>query len=210
MIQLMRRCFAMLLAAALLTLTGCANWSTSPADDDLGEVADFALTERSGETVRRADLLGKVWVAAFGFTRCTGPCPQVSGTMARLQAELAGQPDVRLVSFSVDPDHDSPEVLREYAQRFGADPQRWLFLTGPRREMYRLIQESFHLAVQQSEGEARKPGQEVTHSFKLALVDRAGHIRGYFDGRQVDEEGQPVADLARLKQHLAVLVKEKP
>jgi protein SCO1 len=206
----MLRSFAVLLIAALLTLTGCAAWAPPPADDDLGEVADFALTERGGETVRRADLLGKVWVAAFGFTRCTGPCPQVSGTMARLQGELAGQPDVRLVSFSVDPEHDTPEVLREYAQRFGADPQRWWFLTGPREDMYRLIQESFHLAVQQSEGEARRPGQEVTHSFKVALVDRAGHIRGYFDGRQVDEEGKPVADLDRLKQRIAVLVKEKP
>jgi protein SCO1 len=206
----MRRSFAVLLAAVLLTLMGCANWSPPAADDDLGEVADFALTERSGETVRRADLLGKVWVAAFGFTRCSGACPQVSGTMAKLQAELAGQPDVRLVSFSVDPDHDTPEVLRGYAERFGADPQRWLFLTGPRDQMYQLIQESFHLAVQQTEGEARKPGQEVTHSFKLALVDRAGHIRGYFEGRPVDEEGNPVADLERLKQRVAALVKEKP
>src|SRR5262245_44198000 len=152
----MRRSVAVLLIAVLLTLTSCANWVPSPPDDNLGEVTDFALTERTGATVQRADLLGKVWVAAFGFTRCTGPCPQVSGTMARLQAELAGQPDVRLVSFSVDPDHDTPEVLRQYAERFGADPQRWLFLTGPRDDLYRLIQESFHLAVQQSEGEARK------------------------------------------------------
>jgi cytochrome oxidase Cu insertion factor (SCO1/SenC/PrrC family) len=206
----MRHSFAVLLIATLLAVTGCAAWTPSPADDDLGEVADFALTERSGEKVHRADLLGKVWVAAFGFTRCTGPCPQVSGTMARLQAELAGQPDVRLVSFSVDPDHDTPEVLRDYAQRFGADPHRWLFLTGPRDDVYRLILESFHLAVQQNEGEARRPGQEVTHSTRLALVDRSGHIRGYFDGRQVDEEGQPIADLDRLKQRIAVLVKEKP
>jgi cytochrome oxidase Cu insertion factor (SCO1/SenC/PrrC family) len=205
----MQRSFALLLATVLLSFMGCANWSPSAADDDLGEVADFALTERSGETVHRADLLGKVWIAAFGFTRCTGPCPQVSGTMARLQSDLAGHADVRLVSFSVDPDHDTPEVLREYAQRFGADAQRWLFLTGPRDEVYRLIQESFHLAVQQNEGEARRAGQEVTHSFKLALVDRAGHIRGYFDGRQVDEEGQPVADRDRLQKRVVALLKEK-
>src|SRR5438105_12473470 len=116
----------------LLAMAGCSG----PRLDDLGPVEDFALTERSERPVTRADLLGKVWVAAFGFTRCTGPCPQVSGTMARLQAELAGQPDLRLVSFSVDPDHVTPGVLREYAQRFGADPQRWLYLTGPRDDMY--------------------------------------------------------------------------
>jgi protein SCO1/2 len=190
----------------LFTAAGCS----SPHLEDLGPVQDFSLTERSGRTVTRADLAGKVWVAAFGFTRCTGPCPQVSGTMARLQKETAGEKDLMLVSMSVDPDHDTPEVLQQYADRFGADPNRWLFLTGKRDELYALILESFHLAVQQNEGSARAPGNEVTHSTRLALVDRRGHLRGYFDGRQVDEEGQPVNDLDRLKGAIKVLLQEPP
>jgi protein SCO1 len=205
----MRRLLAPLLCLFLLGLAGCRGPQDS-ALDDFGPVEDFALTERDGQTVSRADLLGKVWVAAFGFTRCTGTCPQISGTMARLQGELAGEPDVLLVSFSVDPDHDTPEVLQGYADRFGARPGRWLFLTGNRDALYRLIQQSFHLGVAQNEGEARTAGNEVTHSFRLALVDRKGHVRGYYDGRQVDEEGSPVNELPRLEQHVRLLLQEKP
>src|SRR5713101_367446 len=99
-------------------------------DDDLGPVGDFSLTERSGQTVSRADLRGKVWVASFLFTRCCTGCPQITATLAQLQKELQGQPDVILVSFSVDPEHDTPKVLKDYAKEWGADPKRWLFLTG--------------------------------------------------------------------------------
>src|SRR5262249_20241121 len=144
--------------------------------DQLGPVADFQLTERGGRTVTRADLLGKVWVAGFAFTRCTGPCPQVSGTMAKLQAELRDQPDFRPVSVSVDPENDTPEVLKAYADRFGADPERWLFLTGPKDDVYKLVLESFHLGVQHDGGPGVPPGQAVTHSTRLALVDRKGQV----------------------------------
>src|SRR5207249_82727 len=97
---------------------------------DIGPVRPFSLIERSGQTVEHSDLLGKVWVAGFVFTRCSGSCPQISATMARLQKELAGQPDVVLVSFTVDPEYDTSKVLREYAESYQADPKRWLFLTG--------------------------------------------------------------------------------
>src|SRR5262245_22762850 len=188
------------LMVLLLALAGCA-----APPDDLGHVADFSLTERSGRAVSRADLEGKVWVAAFFFTRCKGHCLQLSATMARLQRDLADQPDVRLVSFSVDPEADTPEVLREYAERFGADPERWLFLTGKEDEIHNLIRESFHLPVQQNQGDARTPGNELLHSPRLAVVDQRGNIRGYFDGRQVDDSGQRVNEVPKLKQTVAVL-----
>ncbi len=175
-----------------------------PALDDYGEVADFALTERDGRTVRKADLAGKVWVAGFAFTRCTGPCPQVTGTMAQLQDELRNEPDFRLVSVSVDPEHDTPAVLTNYARAFAADATRWCFLTGPREDVDRLVIDSFHLGVQ------RADGQQVTHSTKLALVDRTGHVRGYFEGRQFDEEGKPTGELPKLKQAVVALLRERP
>jgi cytochrome oxidase Cu insertion factor (SCO1/SenC/PrrC family) len=178
-------------------------------DDDLGPVQDFSLTERSGSTVTRADLLGKVWVAAFAFTRCQSSCPQISATLARLQKQLAAEPDVRLVLFDVDPRHDTPEVLRRYADDHGADPERWLFLTGNRDAIYGLIQTSFHLGVQETEGPARRPGNEVTHSSRLAVVDRRGHVRGYFDGRQVDDEGKEVTDVPRLVERIHALLRER-
>jgi protein SCO1/2/putative membrane protein len=174
--------------------------------DDLGEVQDFSLTERSGRTVTRQDLLGKVWVASFVFTRCAGTCPQISRTMQRLQDWTAGQKNVLLVSITVDPSHDTPAELREYAdKRYHADPERWLFLTGDRDAVYALIQKSFLLGVQETQGAEYRPGNEVTHSSRLALVDQAGHIRGYFDGREVDDGGNPVDDLPRLEREIAAL-----
>lgn len=191
----------------LMLVCGCGD-TTAPLDD-LGPVADFQLVERSGKTVTRADLDGKVWIAAFFFTRCKGHCLQINATLAGLQKHYADQPDVRFVSFSVDPEADTPEVLREYAERYAADPQRWLFLTGKQDEIYQLIEKSFLLPVAQNEGEARTPGNEVLHSPRLVVVDRRGHVRGFFDGRMVDDEGQQLKDLPKLKQAVAVLLREK-
>lgn len=179
------------------------------AADDLDiHLPDFSFTERSGRPVSKADLLGKVWVASFVFTCCTSQCPQVSGTMAQLNSELAGEPDFRLVSFTVDPDRDTPEVLKGYADRYGAAGERWLFLTGKQGPLYDFIQKGFLLGVRQNEGKERTPGNEVTHSSRLAVVDRRGHVRGYYEGRRTDERGQPVDELPRLKQKVAGLLRE--
>src|SRR5262245_28324698 len=121
-------------------LSGCKQ-----AEQPLGEVSDFQLTERSGRTINRDDLKSKVWVAGFVCTRCTGQCRQIAASMAALQEKLAGQKDVYLVSFSVDPEHDTPKVLTEYAKQYSADPDRWLFLTGDRAKMYELIEKGFKL-----------------------------------------------------------------
>jgi protein SCO1 len=155
--------------------------SAAPLDDDLGTVGDFTLIERSGQSVSKSDLLGKIWIASFEFVRCTQGCPQISATMEQLQTDLKRLPDVRLVTFTVDPEHDHPEELREYAKHYHADPERWLFLTGDEKAIYQLLEKSFHLPAQKNT--AGDPGNAVMHSPKLALVDRQGHIRGYFDGR---------------------------
>jgi cytochrome oxidase Cu insertion factor (SCO1/SenC/PrrC family) len=120
------------------------------AEDDLrpfGSVPEFTLQERSGKLVTKGDLLGKVWVTDFIFTRCVEECPLVSQRMARLQAAFATPADFRLVSITVDPEHDTPDVLSRYAANFGADAQRWLFLTGEKTAIYRLVQEGFHVGV---------------------------------------------------------------
>lgn len=206
------RCRLMLSLLFLVSAlaSGCMFGPAAPPaeDDDLGQVGDFALTERSGRTVQRDDLAGKVWVASFVFVCCTGPCPQVTGTMAQLHHELAKEDGVRLVTFTVDPERDTPAELKKYAASYGADAQRWLFLTGERARLYSLIQNSFHLGVQQNDGPTRTPGNEVTHSTRLVLVDRHGHIRGYFDGRRTDEQGNAVDDLPRLRKKIAVLLSE--
>ena len=114
---------------------------------DFGTVPDFALMERSERRITRPDLQGLVWITHFFYTHCPDTCPLQSARMARLQHDFTADRDVRLVSISVDPEHDTPAVLRDYAQRFDADAERWLFLTGDKAAIYRLAQEGFHLSV---------------------------------------------------------------
>jgi protoheme IX farnesyltransferase len=177
-------------------------------------VPEFRLTERSGKVVTRSDLLGKVWVASFVFTRCTGPCPQVTGTIARLQSELANEPDVRFVTFTVDPARDNPDELKRYAEHFRADPERWLFLTGEEKDVHRLLKEGFLVPVARSGQANPPPGQEFDHSTRLAVVDRRGNIRGYFSGvRDLDDPGADPefeANLRKLRETVAALAREKP
>ncbi len=182
--------------------------------DDLGMVGPFALTERNGDVVRDTDLRGKVWIASFVFTRCTGPCPQVSAAVASLQADFKNEPDVYFVTFTVDPSNDSPKELREYATHFQADPKRWLFLTGNKDEVYRLLRQGFRVPVEENLGEERQPGSEVMHSTKLVVVDRRGHIRGYFDGvrdfRGESSEREYEANIKRVRQTVTALLREAP
>lgn len=175
--------------------------------DDFGPLPDFTLTERSGRTVRLDDLRGKVWVASFTFTRCAGACWQINETMSRLQREFAGENDFLLVSISVDPEHDTPEVQQRYAAAKGADAERWLFLTGTETEIHRLIRDGFRLTVRRTEGPERKPGFEVDHTPKVALVDQHGHVRGFFDGRQTDDTGTAVDELPALKRQITDLLR---
>lgn len=144
-------------------------------------VPDFHLTERSGKPVSRDDLKGKVWLAAFVFSRCTGSCPAVTATLAKIQHETADMPDLRLVTFTVDPERDTPDELKKYAERYGADPTRWLFLTGPEAEIHTLAQKGFFFATGRNKD--RKAGEEeFLHTTKIALVDADGNIQQVFDG----------------------------
>jgi cytochrome oxidase Cu insertion factor (SCO1/SenC/PrrC family) len=196
---------------ALLLPAGCY---TPLPPHDYGPVGPFSLMERSERTVTKNDLLGKVWVASFVFTRCTGPCPQVTATMARLQQDFAGDRDVRLVTFTVDPERDDPKELTRYAGHFQADPERWLFLTGKEEAIHRLLREEFKLAVEHNKGKEVKPGDEFTHSTWLVVVDRRGHIRGYYDGilqaNMEQTEAEFEDNLKALRRTVKALLQEAP
>ncbi|HEY1373409.1 MAG TPA: SCO family protein [Candidatus Binatia bacterium] len=162
------------------------NSSAARVDEGLqsfGKVPPFSLTERSGETVQTSDLSGKVWIADFIYTNCTDTCPLQSAEMKRLQERFAGEPDLRLVSFSVDPKRDTPAVLTQYAARFGADASRWLFLTGPEGAVRRLAENGFHLAATEIANPNGGEPEQV-HSPRFALVDRGGDIRGYYNSTE--------------------------
>jgi len=162
----------------------------TPAGQELGdagyELGPFRLTERSGREVTDADLAEDVWVAAFIFTRCPTSCPRISAIMKGLQGPM-GDAGARLVSISVDPEHDRPPVLADYARGLGADPDRWWFLTGNQEEVYRLILDRFHISVAKTDEEDRKKGAEaVSHSDRLVLVDRGNKVIGSFRSGEPD------------------------
>jgi protein SCO1/2 len=164
------------------------------AGRDLGDhgfaLGTYHLTERSGRAVTDDDLAGDVWVADFIFTRCKSSCPRITSVMKGLQGRLIGT-SVRLVSISVDPEHDTAEVLTRYAQTFGADPDRWWFLTGKESDIYDLILSRFHISVARADESAAKEGAEaVAHSDRLVLVDRGNTVIGVFDSddpKEVDD-----------------------
>ena len=175
----------------------------APAPDLDWPVGPFSLIERSGRTVTDLDLRGSVWVASFVFTRCTGPCPQVSSTVARLQAELKDEAGLKFVTFTVDPTRDDLAALNAYAKSRGADPKRWLFLTGDEATIHQLMRDQFKQAIERKTGADVQPGDEFGHSTRLLVVDKAGVIRAAFDGlpndKFPDANERFEADLARLK-----------
>jgi protein SCO1/2 len=213
-----------LMAALVLTGGGLITWMRWRAPDAeslpvYGPVPDFSLVERSGRIITRADLLGKVSVVDFFYTQCPDTCPLLSAHLARLQAAFSGAPDLLLVSITVDPDHDTRQALAAYAERFHADPHRWLFLTGPREAIYHLAVDGFHLAVIGSGPAPMRPawawlaphqafahddeeaGPKVTrvvHASRFALVDRQARLRGYFDGTDWADVERLQKDAGRL------------
>lgn len=144
-------------------------------------------------------LRGRPWVADFVFTSCGGPCPLLSANMARLQRRLPAE--VRLVSFTVDPETDTAEVLASYAARFGAVPGRWLFVRLEPGPLYQLLNAGFRLPVYIDPGAA--PANRSMHTTKFVLVDAEGVVRGYYDG--LSEAG-----LGALERDAARLLKERP
>jgi protein SCO1 len=157
-------------------------------------IEDFTFTERSGKKVTKADLLGHPWLISFIFTRCAGPCPRVTAQMSELQTLLKGS-DVRLVSLTVDPDHDTTSVLSHYADAYRADPNRWLYLTGDKKKTYRLIIDSFLMPVQEMEGKDREPGYEVLHSTNILLVNEKGVVVQKYNATDADEMNRLRRDL---------------
>ena len=178
--------FGIALVALGLLIVGKTRPQT--AQVDYGSAPDFSLTDSSGRALGLEALRGKVWIADFIFTSCAGTCPMMSGQMRKLQDSLPH--DIRLVSFSVDPARDTPAVLAHYATQLGADPNRWVFLTGDRQQVYDVSVKGFKLALDDGKGSETEP---IMHSSRFVLIDRAGQIRGYYSGTED-------ADLTRLSE----------
>jgi cytochrome oxidase Cu insertion factor (SCO1/SenC/PrrC family) len=153
----------------------------------LYDAPKFRLTDQTGTAFGSAELQGEVWIGNFMFTKCRATCPRQTEKFAELQQRLGRWPEhdrIRLISFSVDPENDTIEKLRDYAQSHGADPVRWKFLTGPRADLWTMSKDGFKLSVADSATDTSSP---ITHSPMFVLVDAQGKVRGYYDG--LNEEG---------------------
>ncbi|MFT7668087.1 MAG: protein SCO1/2 [Planctomycetota bacterium] len=164
--------------------TDSTNAATPSSPRDFGQVADFKLTERRGNEISAKDLLGEPWIAGFIFTRCATVCPALTQELAHVHAALEGL-DAKVVAFTVDPEHDTAEVLSAYAANFeGGIADNWLFLRGDEERTYDLIRSSFMLGIERVDDV--DPGLSVSHSSMLCAVDSLGKIRGYYDGTNAE------------------------
>jgi len=184
---MMRRLPTVLLLAAS---AGCGWHSGLPT---YGTVPEFSLTSESGQPFGSADLDGHVWAANFFFTTCNGPCPRMSAQFNKLQGMIKDRTGVRLVSFSIDPTRDTPDVIAAYARRWKADPVRWRFLTGEPDKIKALSWDTFHLS---------EVGGALQHSTKFALVDKKMQIRGYYDSLDANGLAELAGDIAKLEREI--------
>lgn len=186
------------LLALLLLVAGCSRTPDAESEElrKIKELPPFQLTERTGDAFGLDQLKGQIWVANFFYTTCPGPCAALSARMGDVQKAVADLTDVRLVSISSDPEKDTPEVLRGYAQTFHAGP-RWFFLTGKKETIYELANKGFLLSLTE---DPANPTEPITHATRLVLIDRAGTIRGYYDGTTSEGIARVLAAVKRLRE----------
>ena len=170
-----------------------------------GQIADFGLTNQDGRAVSLADLHGQAWVADIIFTRCPGPCLKMTKQMKVLQDALPLGSPTKLVTLTTDADFDTPPVLKAYAKRFEADPQRWMFLTGTKRGIANLAIDSLKLTAIEKKPEERESPQDLfVHSTIFVIADKRGQLRGVFEttGEGIDPQNvksQILAAVGRLE-----------
>ncbi len=181
------------IVAVLLVITYLTKESNSNSGlPVLGTIPEFYFTDSQDKIISRADLDGKVWVADFIFTTCNMACPVLTGNMNLVHKEFQNNDNVRIVSISVYPEYDTPEVLKKYASQYDANTNRWHFLTGPEENVQDVIKNGFKMGDYED---------IIFHSEKFALVDQKGRLRGYYSGMQTE-------DVARLKKDMKKLLKE--
>jgi protein SCO1/2 len=182
--------FVLLVLAAFLI--SCSRHASELPD--YGTVPAFRMTASTGEPFDGSSLVDKVWVADFIYTNCPAECPMMTSRMHSLEKRVRGHDDVRLVSISVDPERDTPAALTAFAHRYGAPTEHWIFLTGSATTVHELAYTTFHL------GDVLG---KISHSTKFVLVDKRGHLRGYYSS--FDQEGIPtlLKDLEALRQEPA-------
>jgi len=178
-------------------------WNEPEMDTVFHTIPDWKLTDENGKAFLGKTLKGKIYVADFFFTRCETICPKMSTELTRVQDTFSANDNIQFASFTVDPTHDTPEMLKEYAKKYDAKSGIWHFLTGTKSEIYPLAVKGYYIPVADAseyDKAVKTPDETFIHSEKLILVDKEGHIRGFYDG--TDKK-----DVDRLILEIRVLVK---
>lgn len=177
-------------------------WNEAEMDTVFQTIPSFSLTDETGKTFDSNSLKGKIYVASFFFTRCTTICPKITSQLSRVQDTFYQDPEVQLLSISVDPKFDEPSKLAAYAKRFDANSKQWYFLTGEKKVIYPLVLKGFHVPLADaSEYDAaiKHPDETFIHSERLVLVDKEGIIRGFYDGTDKKEVDRLLVEIKVLK-----------
>lgn len=176
--------------------------STLTASEELpvlGTVGAFSLTNQAGIRVTQSDLEDRVWVANVIFSRCPGQCHVSSQQMARIQGRIPGASGVRFVSLTADPEYDTPAVLTRYGRLYGVDPARWMFLTGPKADVYELAMKGLLFSVVETDESQRQSLEDLfIHSTSFVIVDGLGRLRAVVQGEEDDAEDRVVEAVTRL------------
>lgn len=167
------------------------------------KVDTFSFYNQDGKLITNKDVAGKVYVVEYFFTTCKGICPKMNQNMVKVYQAYRGNPDVLILSHSVDPEHDTVGAMKAYSRRFDADAKQWMFLTGDKKRLYDMARQSYLIsAVDSSNG--LSIDQDFLHDNHFVLVDRTGHLRGrFYDGLKPDQLDTLIGDI-----HL--LLEEKP
>jgi cytochrome oxidase Cu insertion factor (SCO1/SenC/PrrC family) len=169
------------LAFALWLLQAACNFGEAPLRV-IGSVAPFHLTSQDSQNVSLADFTNRVWLADIVFTRCAGPCPRLTQQMRQVQDLLPKESGAKLVTLTTDPEFDTPAVLKKYGERFGADFNRWTFLTGTKNEIAALAANSLKLSAQPVKPEEQKDAADLfIHTTIFVIVDKHAQLRGFFE-----------------------------
>ncbi|NNF05606.1 MAG: SCO family protein [Candidatus Eisenbacteria bacterium] len=182
----------------ILTLAGLLfAWSKINQPDILpvlGTAPSFTLTQADGSTFSSDELAGDVWLADFFFTSCGSICPTLTARMSELEDTFEGLNGWKLISISVDPENDTPEVLSEYAREHDANPENWIFLTGEKDEVHELVRKGFLQPVE----EVTNQPEPILHTSRIVLVDREGRFRGFYDALDPESVVELTLDSVRL------------
>ncbi|WP_420151324.1 SCO family protein [Spirosoma sp.] len=156
-------------------------------DTIYNRIPPFKLIDQNGKLVDQSIVKDKIYVADFFFTRCGTICPKISSQLTRVQDIFRDNPNIVLVSYTVDPEHDGPEQLKAYARKYEAIPGKWFFLTGNKADIYNLAMRGYYLPTVDAGVKDGKPDETFIHSEKLVLVDKQGIVRGFYDGTDKED-----------------------